>query len=331
MVDWFKRHGIPGGIFYCAIILWGCVFWENGLPKADSINKIGIVAFLPLGYGLAIIGRMFYHLRKNGVHKMGVDLFSRFNGVIPQGFLLNSSVDLSENELTIWSPFLGGICSSIERDSIFNKPLNLEAEASGWVRRRMDILEMNDLIRINFVIAPFVSIFSVLLIPKILGGIKGDIFTNINFYILFLISLVGFSFCTMIKSILEKNISILFAAVLKYRHDIIRRISSQAATPTTQPAVPAQVATPTTQSAAPPFVIDHYLVFNNRCDSCFLKRGFVFVFNIIVCLIILGLLCYGVFVKNYDFITKEHSWISLVIFIIIFVVYLFIFIRSMFK
>jgi hypothetical protein len=157
MVDWFKRYGVPGGIFYCAIIIWGCIFWKIGLPKADSINKIGIVAFIPLGYGLAIIGRILYHLRRDGVHRQAVaHLISKFpaNPFLIKllcNFLPRNHQNLSENEFAAWSPVVGGICSSIEYAnsvSVLKKPLNLENETSGWIRRRMDILEMNELIRI---------------------------------------------------------------------------------------------------------------------------------------------------------------------------------------
>jgi hypothetical protein len=70
-MDWFKRYGIPGAVFWAFLILWigalhNCVIPKTICPKdiekAKIIAAIAAGTFLPIGYLMAVIGQLIYHL-----------------------------------------------------------------------------------------------------------------------------------------------------------------------------------------------------------------------------------------------------------------------------
>ena len=70
-MDWFQRYGIPGAVFWSFLILWIGAFHNCVIPKTicpTDIEKAKIIAaiaagtFLPIGYLMAVIGQLVYHL-----------------------------------------------------------------------------------------------------------------------------------------------------------------------------------------------------------------------------------------------------------------------------
>ena len=81
-MNWFERYGIPGAVFWGFLILWIVALHKSVIPdpicsmdieKAQIIALIAAGTFLPIGYLMAVIGQLTYHL----VPWIGIDTRAR--------------------------------------------------------------------------------------------------------------------------------------------------------------------------------------------------------------------------------------------------------------
>jgi hypothetical protein len=172
-MNWFQRYGIPGAVFWGFLILWIGAFHHYVIndaisdpEKAKVIAAIAAGTFLPIGYLMALIGQLIYHLFP------GIGIDTRVRKSEKKSFWsrlwMFVRVDKSEINKPLhesWREWKQEVHSFNQIILRLYKDKNLEVEGTrlicGWMSKRMDMVVIN-----------FASIWAVIvaiLLSKLLG------------------------------------------------------------------------------------------------------------------------------------------------------------------
>ncbi len=146
-MDWFKRYGIPGVIFYIQSFLWGKFVYSCMIDTKDLtiIFPIAFLTFIPIGYVLSNIQQLVYlNRRESKKYRIALE---------KAGFKIHKDAKMKDRE-----PEILRFCM-IEKNIDFEKFKYTQE----WIRRRVDIIVINRSIFYGTIF----SIFFVFFVPKI--------------------------------------------------------------------------------------------------------------------------------------------------------------------
>ncbi len=176
-MNWFQRYGIPGAVFWGFLILWigafhYCVINDaiSDTEKAKVIAAIAAGTFLPIGYLMALIGQLIYHLFP------GIGIDTRVRKSEKKSFWsrlwMFVRVDKSEINKPLhesWREWKQEVYSFNQIILRLYKDKNLGVEGTrficGWMSKRMDMVVINLASILAVIAAPLMSFILWLLLP----------------------------------------------------------------------------------------------------------------------------------------------------------------------
>jgi hypothetical protein len=182
-MDWFKRYGIPGAYFIGLTLVWLMILYPCRIDLSDEetlkiVGGIYVGGFLPLGYLLCMVKHCYYFIfwKRRGLHARAL-LIYKANHKINNPLNMNDWATWAvEGIQNMWSArkakinkkigkfiwFLALIkkaCSKLSTESnIWNSCTKPREYGQEWIRKRVDIVVMNQAIIVGTIVSTIVAL-----------------------------------------------------------------------------------------------------------------------------------------------------------------------------
>lgn len=202
-MDWFKRHGIPGAYFIIFTVLWTHAFYRCWQLKPGVLIQLGLFLFLPIGYVISVLSQLRYlGSKKGGLHTKAADRICISDQI-------GSNKEPDWEALSLLNAALLDI-TTYTQDNKNRGKLEAHKFIQEWIRKRVDVLAINNSIQIATILSFIVAI----VVGLTFGGLPWQPFWQL-IILLFVVSAIIFTIMWASKKTLEEQITIVISGTWK--------------------------------------------------------------------------------------------------------------------